>query len=154
MPMVPVKLNVAFDTKKKRFCAAKIRVLPAHDLKDARCLLKLGNPQIAVADKGYNSEALYEYASDRNILLMIPKKSNAKRGFYRKKMHKKYRTKTYNRRQLVESGFGAVKRKFGASVSSKTARTIRTEVYSRLACHNIFSMILRLLGQSPSEGNI
>ena len=58
MPKIPIKLSAAFDTKKKKFCAAKIRVLPAHDLKDAEFLLKHSNPRIAVADKGYNSEKL------------------------------------------------------------------------------------------------
>ncbi len=149
MPKAPVKLNLAFDTKKKKFCAAKIRVLPAHDLKDAEFLLRNSNPKIAVADKGYVSEKLYEFADDHNILLMIPKKKNAKRGHYRKKMSKHFRIRTYHRRELVESGNSSIKRKYGISVSSKTVRTIRTEVYARLACHNLFFWIDRLLGQSP-----
>jgi len=148
MPKIPVKLSTAFDTKKKKFCAAKIRVLPAHDIRDAKFLLKNSNPKIAVADKGYNSEKLYEFCHEKSILLMVPKKKNAKRGYYRKKMHKKFRLRTYNRRQLVESSNSSVKRKFGASVNSKSVRTIRTEVYGKLACHNIFGRMFRLLGQS------
>ncbi|MBU0535825.1 MAG: transposase [Nanoarchaeota archaeon] len=148
MPKVPIKLSTAFDTRKKKFCAAKVRVLPAHDIKDAKFLLRNSNPKIAVADKGYVSERLYEFADEHNILLMIPKKSNAKRGHYRKKMSKHFRLRTYHRRELVESSNSSIKRKYGSSVSSKTVRTIRTEVYTRLACHNLFSMIQRLLGQS------
>ena len=52
MPKVPIKLSLAFDTRKKKFAAAKIRVLPAHDLRDAEHLLKKSNPKICVADKG------------------------------------------------------------------------------------------------------
>lgn len=147
-PQKYVKLNAGFDTKHKKFCAAKVRVLPAHDLRDARYLLKQSNPRIGVADKGYVSEKLYKYAHEQNILLMMPKKKNAKRGFFRKKMHQAFRQKTYNRRSLVEAGFGAIKRKYGSSVSSRKARTIRTEVLGRLACHNIFSWLFRLSGQS------
>jgi hypothetical protein len=138
MPKTPVKVNLAFDTRKKKFCAAKIRVLPAHDIKDAEFLLRISNPKIAVADKGYVSEKLYEYATNNKILLMIPKKSNAKRGFFRKKMHKRFNLRTYRRRALVEASNSSIKRKYGSSVSSRSVRTIRTEVYSRLACHNLF----------------
>ena len=148
IPKVPIKLSTAFDTRKKKFCAAKIRVLPAHDSRDAKKLLEHSKPKIVVADKGYNSEKLYKYATENKILLMIPKKANAKRGFYRNKMHKKFRLRTYHRRELNESANSSIKRKYGHSVSSKTVRTIRTEVYGRLTCHNLFSTIQQLLGQS------
>ena len=147
-PQKYVKLNTAFDTRHKKFCAAKVRVLPAHDLRDAQYLLRQSNPRIGVADKGYVSEKLYKYAHEQGILLMMPKKKNAKKGFFRKKMHKKFRQKTYNRRSLVEAAFGAAKRKYGSSVSSRKARTIRTEVLGRLACHNLFGWLLRHSGQS------
>ena len=145
-PQKYVKLSAAFDTRHKKFCAASIRVLPAHDLKDANKLIQQCNPRIEVADKGYVSEKLYKQAHEQDILLMIPKKKNAKRGFYRKKMHKSFRKKTYNRRSLVEAVFGAAKRKYGSSVSSRKARTIRTEVLSRLACHNLFSYLFQHSG--------
>ncbi len=149
LPKIPIKLSTAFDTRKKKFCAAKIRVLPAHDTKDAKKLLEHSNPKIVVADKGYNSEKLYKFAAENNTLLMIPKKTNAKRGFYRNKMQKKFRLRTYHRRALAESANSSLKRKYGHSVSSRKAKTIRTEVYGRLACHNIFFWTYQLLGQSP-----
>jgi hypothetical protein len=149
MPKVPVKLSVAFDTCKKKFCAAKIRVLPAHDIRDAKFLLSHSNPTIAVADKGYNSEKLYKFAAENNIKLMIPKKINAKKGFYRKKAQKQFKIRTYHRRELVESSNSSIKRKYGSSVSSRSVRTIRTEVYGRLACHNLFFMAFRTLGTEP-----
>lgn len=149
MPRIPVKVSAAIDTRTKRFCAAKIRVLPAHDLKDAGYLIQVSNPRIAVLDKGYVSEKLYEHAHNQGVLLMIPAKKNARRGFFRRRMHAKFNLRTYHRREIVESCFSAMKRKYGSSVSSKTARTIRTEVYCRLACHNLFGRLLGLLGQSP-----
>jgi hypothetical protein len=149
MPKVPVKLSVAFDTRKKKFCAAKIRVLPAHDIRDAKFLLSHSNPKIAVADKGYNAEKLYKFAAENNIKLMVPEKSNAKRGFYRKKAKKKFKIRTYHRRELVESGNSSIKRKYGSSVSSRSVRAIRTEVYGRLACHNLFFWLFKTLGTEP-----
>jgi len=148
LPKVPVKLSVAFDTRKKKYCAAKIRVLPAHDIKDAPQLLTQSRPKIVVADKAYSSEALYRHAAALGTLLMVPQKKNARHGLWRVTMQRQFRLRTYNRRQIVEASNSSLKRKFGSSVSSKTVRTIRTEVYGRLACHNLLGRLLRLLGQS------
>jgi len=148
IPKVPIKLSVAFDTRRKKYCAAQIRVLPAHDIRDAPQLLTNCRPKIAVADKAYSSENLYRHASAIGTLLMVPQKKNARHGLWRITMQRKFRIRTYNRRQLVEAGNSSIKRKFGSSVSSKMVRTIRTEVYGRLTCHNLFGRLQRLLGQS------
>ena len=148
IPKIPVKLSVAFDTRRKKYCAAQIRVLPAHDIKDAPALLAESHAKIAVADKAYSSENLYRQAAMIGTLLMVPQKRNAKHGLWRVTMQKQFRLKTYNRRQIVEAANSSLKRKYGGSVSSRTVRTIRTEVYGRLACHNLLGRLLRLLGQS------
>lgn len=149
MPRIPIKLNAAYNTRKKVFCAARIRVLPANELRDAAALLKQSAPSVAVADKAYSSEKLHEFAYEQGILLMVPRKKNVRKGFYRNKALKRYRTRTYNRRQIIESGFGSLKRTLGGSVSSHSVRGIRTDVYGRLTCHNLFSfLIFGLLGQS------
>ncbi|MEK6861820.1 MAG: hypothetical protein AABY07_07680, partial [Nanoarchaeota archaeon] len=54
-PKIPVKLSTSIDTKTKKFCSAKIRVLPAHDVRDVKSLLKSLNAEILVADKGYDA---------------------------------------------------------------------------------------------------
>ena len=124
-------------------------MLPAHDLRDAPQLLTESCAKIAVADKAYSSENLYRHAAALGTLLMVPQKKNARHGLWRVIMQKKFRIRTYNRRQLVEAANSSLKRKYGSSVSSKTVRTIRTEVYGRMACHNLLGRLQRLLGQSP-----
>ena len=153
-PKIPVKLSAAFDTRKKKFCAARIRVLPAHDSRDARILLEKAKPKIAVADKAYSVEKLYSFVEQKSILLMAPVKKGVRKGRSRNKMHKEFRKRTYTRRSLIESGFGSIKRKFGSSVSSKRVRTIRSEVYCKLVCHNLFGMLSGDLGQSRSKRKI
>ena len=152
MPKVPIKLSVAFDTRKKKFCAAKIRVLPSHDIRDAKALLLQTRPKVLVADKAYDARWLHEFCSSFGTKAVIPVREWGKpkhRNFgLRMKSAKKFNLRVYHRRELVESGFSALKRKFGASVSSKTVRTIRTEVYCRLVCHNIFLFVYGLLGWS------
>jgi hypothetical protein len=154
MPKVPIKVSTAFDTRRKKFCAARIRVLPSHDINDAEFLLKHSNPRIAVADKAYSSEKLFEMAHYQGITLMVPEKRNARKGFYRKKAARLFRVKTYHRREMAESGNSSTKRKFGSSVSSRKARTIRTEVYGRLTCHNLFYWLFGDSGLNRLPRNI
>jgi len=152
IPKIPVKLSVAFDTRKKKFCAARVKVLPAHDIKDVKILLRDTNPKVLVADKAYDARWIHELCKNLGIKPQIPVRNWGKPRFrnmgLRMKSIKKFNLRVYHRRELVESGFSALKRKFGASVSSKTARTIRAEVYGRLVCHNLFFWICGLSGQS------
>jgi transposase len=150
MPKKYVKLSVAFDTRRKKYCAAKIRVLPAHDIRDVKHLLKNCSPKVLVADKAYDANWLHEYCKDKDIKAHIPlrkwSKPRHKNISARMIAQKHYRTRTFHRRELVESGNSSIKAKYGTSVRSKKVRTIRTEIYGRLACHNILSYFKRHLG--------
>lgn len=152
IPKVPVKLSASFDTRRKKFCSAIIRVLPAHDIRDAKKLITENPPQVLVADKAYDARWLHQLCHEQNIRAHIPLrkwgKPRCRNMGLRIKAAKNFKLRTYHRRELVESAFSSLKRKLGSSVSSKTVRTIRTEVYGRLTCHNIFYLINRLSGQS------
>ena len=142
IPKVPVKLSATFDTKKKKWCTAKVRVLPAHDIKDAQPLLKKLKTDIAVLDKAYDANKLHIFCSEQNIEAHIPirdyGKSRHQRWTARRKAVLHFRKSTYNRRVLIESGFSSIKRKFGDSVSSKQVKTVRADLYGRLLAHNLF----------------
>jgi len=146
MPKISVKLSIAFDTKKKKFCAAKIRVLPSHDIKDAKFLIKQSKPNILVADKGYDANWLHKFCYENNIETHIPMRNYGKakhlRTTHRKRAAERFRKRTYNRRSLVETGMWCVKGKFGGSVNSKTAQTIKADIYGRLLCHNLFGSFI------------
>lgn len=148
IPKIPVKLSCIFDTNKKKFCAAKIRVLPAHDIKDARDLIMKANPKIIVADKAYDSNKLHEYCFVNNIQAHIPirnyGKSKHNNHSARRKASKLFRLRTYHRRELIESGFFGLKHKYGNSVNSISALMIRAEIYSRLICYNYFLKIVEI----------
>jgi len=142
LPKIPVKLSAIFDVKKKRFCYAKIHVLPAHDIKDAKPLISKCNAKILVADKGYDAKWLHEYLSKRDIEAHIPIRRYGKAVHSmwsrRRIVAEKFKLKIYHKRELIESGFGSLKRRFGGSVNSKKAKTIKAELYGRLVCHNLF----------------
>jgi transposase len=153
IPTVPVKLSTAFDTRKKKFSAAKIRVLPSHDIKDTISLLRMCTPSVLVADKAYDANWLHKFCEVNGIKAHIPIRNKGKPKHQnwnsRRRAAKKFNIRTYHRRELVESANSSIKRKFGSSVSSKKASTIRSEVYGRLACHNLFSCFKNYLGQFP-----
>lgn len=142
LPKIPVKASIAFDTRKKKAIAAKIRVLPSHDINDATFLLKQSQPKVVVADKAYDAAWLHEYCQNQNIKAHIPIREYGKPRFHRwdarQKAAQNFRLRTYHRREMAESGNHSIKHTMGSSVSSKKARTIRTELYGRLTCHNIF----------------
>ena len=147
-PKIPVKLSCTFDTRKKKFCAAKIRVLPAHDIKDAESLIKKSNPEIVVADKGYDANSLHKYCNENDIEAHIPMRNYGKSRHNnysaRRNASKHFRLRTYHRRELIESGNSALKRKYGSSVSSRSAQMIRAELYLRLNCNNLFLKIIEI----------
>ena len=153
VPKIPVKVSIAFDTKKKKFKAARIRVTPAHDMKDATYLVNKSDPKVLVADKAYDANSLHKYCRQNKIRAHIPirKKGKPVHGALtaRRLAAKKFRIRTYHRREIGESGNGSLKRKYGGCVFAKKARTIRTEVYGRMACHNIFLFYIWRFGTEP-----
>ena len=148
MPRKHVKLTAAFDTRKKKWCAAVVRVLPAHDMKDAIKLIARSNPKKIAMDKAGDSNKLHKYCYENEIEAHIPLKNYGKAQHhnwsYRKNAAKHFRLRTYHRRELIESGNSSIKRKYGSSVSSKNCKTIRTEVMGRLLCHNLFGIFIEI----------
>jgi transposase len=132
------KLSVLFDLPKRKFVALKVRNKPRHDIKDVKYLLKIVSPtEKLLGDKAYDAEWLHKYCYEKNIQTIIPKKKNIKRGFYRRKQMKNYSEKEYHQRSLIESGFSAIKRKYGSSVRGKSLISINSELSCKLLSHNL-----------------
>ncbi len=126
---------------RKRYC---------HDIKDVKYLTKRlpKLPKIILFDKGYDAEWMHKYFANQGVQSIAPVRKNARRGFHRLKLKKTFPKKIYGKRNRVESIFHAFKAKYGSSVSAKNISSARTEVYCKAILHNLFSKILRLLGQT------
>ena len=122
---------------------AYVRARPRHDVIDGKKLMT--DKRIYVADRGYNSEKLFEQAYRLKGKLITPSKKGWRRGFYRKKMRKFYDDKTYKKRNSVESVFSSIKKRFGSSVMSRGFRLQEAEILSRIAIYNINSFLMRLI---------
>lgn len=99
-----------------------------------------------MADKAYDAEWLHQYCKDRGIKACIPLRNYGEAKHHsmslRRKSAKCFHKKRYGRREIAESLFSALKRKFGNSVSSVSAHTRRAELYCRAIAHNITSFVL------------
>jgi hypothetical protein len=138
-----IKLSIVAGMKTKHVLRAHVRARPRHDVIDAKKLMV--DKRTYLADKGYNSEKLFEKAYELGGKLITPSKKGWHRGFYRKKMRKFYDEKLYKKRNPVEAVFGSIKRRFGSSVMSRTFKMQRAEILSRIAVYNMNSFLMRLI---------
>jgi len=133
----PVKTTFLVDTRTRKILDVVCRVIPRHDVLDVPKVLKNANILTLVADKGYDSEKIHALCYRRGIKAMIPRRRRVKKGFYRRKMAKLFRMRTYHRRETSESVFARVKQCYGNFVRCRSARTIRAEIYMRVILHNL-----------------
>jgi transposase len=138
------KTSMLYGIKGRKIISVNVRVKPSHDLMDVKKLLKGNRIDCLLADKAYDAEWLHEYCFDKGIATVIPKRKNVRRGFYRRKQMKNYSDKKYHQRSLVESGFSAVKRRYGSSVSGKRLASIRAEIYCKALAYNMRLMQLEI----------
>ena len=152
---IPLKLSIAIDTRTKKILALRLRAKRAHDIKDVKYLLNRlpRKPCKLVADKAYDANWLHKLCQEKGIKTCIPKRNYGKdkhhRKTARKRAAKNFNMRTYGRREMVETVFSSMKRKFGPSVSSTTYAAQRAELYCRAIAHNIISLIQKLFQRCP-----
>ncbi|MFH1589408.1 MAG: transposase [archaeon] len=134
----------------------RLRKKYCHDIKDVKYLFThLPNKlNIILLDKGYDAEWMHKYFAQRRVRSIAPVRKNVKRGFHRLALKRDFPTKIYHERNRVESIFHSFKAKFGSSVSSRHIASARSDVYCKAILHNIFFILIRLLGQTLKIRNI
>lgn len=110
---------------------------PRHEMKDAKKLISKCNVKFLLADKAYDAEWLHEYCFGRKIKTIIPKKNNVHKGFYRRRQMENYSEERYHQRSNIESGFSAIKRKYGGAVLGKSLKVINSEISCKAIAHNL-----------------
>lgn len=68
------------------------------DCSQAISLLEGFHPEVLIADKGYDTNAILEYAQEHGIKAVIPPKSS-------RKVQREYDKELYKQRHLVENAF-------------------------------------------------
>jgi hypothetical protein len=150
---IPLKLSIAVDTRTKKICSLRLRSKKAHDIKDAKYLINHlpSKPKKIVADKGYDAEWLHRFCKAKGIKAVIPARKKGKAVHQRWSLRRmqKIKKNVYGRREIIESVFSAIKRKFGASVSSVKFSAQRAEMYCRAITHNIMAYLLGHFERCP-----
>jgi transposase len=72
-----------------------------------------------------------------DVQTFIPARKHVKHGWARKVQMKNWDKKEYNLRSNVESGFSAIKRKYGGSVRAKRIEGMRAERLLKGIAHNL-----------------
>lgn len=132
------KLSAILDLETKKFLMMRIRTTPRHDMQDVKYLLKRGdNIKAFYGDSGYDAEWLHEMCYWKRIQTFIPPRRNVKIRKFRKRQMKNWDKKEYNLRSNVESGFSAIKRKYGGAVRARKIEGMRAEILLKGIAHNL-----------------
>ena len=140
-----LKTSISIDTYKFIVTGFKISGKPIHDAKHAMTLLKqchkTRKSKYYVMDKGYDSEEIHSLAREKlEAIAMIPlrqRKRKKIKGIYRKKMALEFDKKLYHNRNLVETMFSVLKRRYGEEIRSKKYWNQAKEVKLKILVHNL-----------------
>ncbi|MDG6245123.1 MAG: transposase, partial [Methanolobus sp.] len=137
--------SISVDTAKFIVTGFKISAKPVHDAKHAMALLKQCHKnrrsKYYVMDKGYDSEGIHSLTREQlGAIAMIPlrqRKRKRIKGSYRRKMAWGFDRELYNNRNLVETIFSVLKRKYGEDVRAKRYWNQLKEIKLKILVHNL-----------------
>ena len=140
-----LKTSISVDTGKFIITGFKISGKPVHDAKHAMKLLKqchkTRRSKYYVMDKGYDSKDIHSLARDSlQAIAMIPlrqRKRKKIKGKYRRKMVCEFDEELYHNRNLVETMFSVLKRKYGEEIRAKVYWNQAKEVKFKILVHNL-----------------
>ena len=148
-----LKTSISVDTDKKVILGWKISQKTDHDVKHAKTLIrqsnKLRKSQCYVMDKGYGSEEIHalireEIKAESIIPLRVRKRKKIK-GKYRKQLYLTFDEIRYNKRNIAETTFSVVKRKFGEVLRARKFHNQVKEIKIKLIGYNINKKVMQII---------
>ena len=144
-----MKHVLSVDTNKIAVICSEGRRSYVNDTVMFKPILKKTNEIVdvgdATADKGFDSESNHKFAHKIGVNSVIPlryKTSLSKtKGFYRRKLRRRFPKKKYNRRPIVKTINSVEKRKFGDELRSRLLRMQRREMKVVDVVYNIHRYI-------------
>ena len=148
-----LKTSISVDTDKKVIIGWKISQKTDHDVKHAKALIRQSNKsrksECYVLDKGYDSEKIHvlireEIKAESIIPLRVRKRKKIK-GKYRKQLNLTFDKIRYNKRNIAETTFSVVKRKFGEVLRARKFYNQVKEIKIKLIVYNINKKVVEII---------
>jgi len=144
-----LKTSISVDTTKQVVTGLKISQHPVHDTQHAEFLLKRCHrsrkSDCYLMDKGYDSEKIHELVHETlNADSLIPIRNRKRKrisGYYRKRLSHSFNDRLYHQRNMVETVFSVIKRKFGESLKSRSFRLQVKEIKIKVILHDFLKLI-------------
>ncbi|NQV90870.1 transposase [Candidatus Woesearchaeota archaeon] len=140
-----VNLNALSDLHNKIILTTKIRKKRRHDCSD---FLPMWNKvkhldfDYFVADKGYDSETNHKavFLAGKQSLISLKHMnlpSHRTKGEHRKKAKREFEHGLYTQREITESIFSSLKRKYGSKLRARNFKTQKIELLFKILAYNI-----------------
>jgi len=145
-----LKTSISVDTDKQIITCLKISQHPVHDIPHAEKLLKqchkVRRSDLYVMDKGYDSEEIHELIRDSlQACSLIPVRNRKRKrisGYYRRRIAQSFDQEKYHQRNMVETVFSVLKRKFGESIKARKYQLQIKEIKIKVILYNLLRAIL------------
>jgi len=140
-----VNLNALSDLHNKIILITKIRKKRRHDAIDFGPMynkIKHLDFEYFVADKGYDSEKNHKavFQSGKQSLISLKCQNlpiHRTSGTYRKKTKREFEHGLYTQREITESIFSSLKRKYGSKLKARKFKTQKIELLCMILSYNI-----------------
>ena len=135
----PIQAITLVDVGRRKFLAGNFYAKPYHEAQRIPYLHGRSPviPDVLLMDKGFDAEWLHQWLHDNGTFSVAPVRKGCRRGRFRRMLRDCFDWCLYWQRNIVESLFSALKRLFGATVSSKHIKTQTAELFCRLIAYNI-----------------
>jgi transposase len=145
-----LKTSISVDTDQQIITGLKISQHPVHDIPHAEKLLKqchkVRRSDLYVMDKGYDSEEIHELIRDSlHACSLIPVRNRKRKrisGYYRRRIAQSFDQEKYHQRNMVETVFSVLKRKFGESIKARKYQLQIKEIKIKVILYNLLRAIL------------
>ena len=147
-----LKTSISVDTDRQIITGLTISQQPVHDIPHAEKLLKqchkVRHSDLYVMDKGYDSEEIHELIRESlNSCSLIPVRNRKRKrisGYYRRRIAQSFNEEKYHQRNMVETAFSVLKRKFGETLKARKYRLQVKEIKIKVILYNLSRMISTL----------
>lgn len=148
-----VNFNAVSDLFNKIILVTKIRKKRRHDCVDFIPMfnkIKHLDLDYFVADKGYDSEKNHKavFEAGKNSLISLKNQKvpiHRTKGRYRKLAKRNFEPELYTQRELTESIFSSLKRKYGSKLRARKFKTQKIELLFKILSYNIEKAIRSLI---------